>query len=205
MLKFYCAPKTVSIATAILLEETGLAYEAVKLDFAAAEQTKPDYRSINPKGRVPALITERGSLTETGAILEYIAAQVPEMNLVPADPWDAAQMRAVMYYLAATFHVNHAHKVRGSRWADQQSSYQDMIAKVPETMGQSCAFVEENCALSPFVMGTDMTVADPWLFTICTWLDSDGVDITAYPRLAAHFEMMHARPSVAAVKELGIL
>lgn len=204
-MKFYCAPNTISVATAILLEETGLDYEPVMLNFAEAEQTKPAYHTINPKGRVPALVTDQGILTETGAICEFIAVQVPDQRLVPADPWQAAQMRAVMYYLASTFHVNHAHNRRGARWADKQSSQEDMTAKVPETMGQSCAFVEANCALSPFVMGANITVADPWLFTICTWLEGDGVDIADYPKLAAHFEMMNARPSVAAVKEIGLL
>lgn len=204
-MKFYCAPKTISIATAILLEETGLPYAPIILNFAEGEQTKPAYHAINPKGRVPSLVTSQGILTETGAILEFIAAQVPEQSLVSADAWQAAQMRAVMYYLASTFHVNHAHKMHGSRWANQRSSFEDMTAKVPETMAQSCAFIEENCALSPFLMGADMTIADPWLYTICSWLGGDGVDIANFPRLEAHFDMMNARPSVAAVKELGLL
>lgn len=204
-MKFYCAPKTISVATAILLEETGLEYEPVKLNFAKGDQTKPEFHAINPKGRVPALVTDQGILTETGALLEFLAAKVPDMSLVPADPWAAAQMRAVMYYCASTFHVNHAHKMRGARWADSESARADMTAKVPETMGQSCAYIEENCALAPFVMGAEMTVVDPWLFTICTWLEGDGVDITAYPRLAAHFDMMNARPSVAAVRAMGLL
>lgn len=204
-MQFYCAPKTVSIATAILLEETGIAYEPVLLNFATGEQAKPKYHAINPKGRVPAIVTSDGILTETGAILEYLANLVPDQGFIPTDPWDAAQMRAVMYYLAATFHINHAHKMRGYRWADTQDAFKDMTAKVPETMGQSCAFIEENTSLSPFVMGEAMTVADPWLFTICTWLDGDGVDITAYPRLSAFYDMMSARPSVAAVRALGLL
>ena len=204
-MKFYCAPKTISIATAILLEETGLSYDPVQLNFADGEQTKPEYLALNPKGRVPALVTDSGILTETGAIAEYLAGLVPDRGLVPADPWAAAQMRAVMYYLASTFHVNHAHMRRGYRWADQESSLADMSAKVPQTMAASCKFVEETCALAPFVMGEAMTVADPWLFTICSWLEGDGVDITNYPRLTAFFDMMNARPSVAAVRAMGLL
>ena len=204
-MKFYCAPKTISIATAILLEETGLAYEPVLLDFTKGEQTKPEYHAINPKGRVPALVTDQGILTETGAILEYLAGLAPDSGLIPTDPWEAAQMRSVMHYLASTMHVNHAHKMRGHRWANEDASKADMTAKVPETMATSCAFIEESCALSPFAMGSAMTLADPWLFTICTWLDGDGVDITNYPKLNAHFEMMNARPSIAAVRALGLL
>ena len=114
-------------------------------------------------------------------------------------------MRAVTYYLASTFHVAHAHNKRGHRWADDPAALANMTANVPRTMAQSCAFIEETCALSPFVMGDAMTLADPWLFTICTWLKGDGVDITDYPKLAAHFAMMAARPSVAAVRDLGLL
>lgn len=205
MMKFYCAPNTISVAAAILLEEIGLSYKPVLVSFAESEQTKPKYLAINPKGRVPALVTDDSILTETGAILEFIAAQAPDKGFVPADPWAAAQMRAATYYLAATFHVNHAHKARGARWATQQSSFQDMTAKVPETMGKSCLFCEENFTLAPFVIGETMTVADPWLFTISTWLEGDGVDIRDYPQLAAHFDMMMARPSVAAVRRKGLL
>jgi len=204
-MKFYCAPDTISVATAIVLHETGLPHETVRLNTAEGEQTRPEYLAINPKGRVPALLTDRGPLTETGAILDYLAALAPQAGLVPADPWEAAQMRSVMYYLASTFHVNHAHNRRGHRWADQDSSFADMRAKVPQTMADSCAFIEDTCALAPFVMGDAMTLADPWLFTLCSWLDGDGVDIHAYPRLAAHFDLMNTRPSVAALRADGLL
>jgi glutathione S-transferase len=204
-MKFYCAPGTISIATAILLEETGQSYEPVMLDFTKAEQSGPAYQAVNPKGRVPAIVTDMGILTETGAIFEYLATRAPDLNLVPADPWAAAQMRSVMYYLASTMHVNHAHKYRGGRWANDKTSIADMRAKVPETMAASCAFLESQCALDPFVMGKEMTLADPWLFTICTWLEGDGVEIAEYPRLAAFYEIMQTRPSIAAVRALGLL
>lgn len=204
-MKFYCAPGTISIATAILLEETGEDYEPVILNFAKGEQSTPDYHAVNPKGRVPAIVTDEGILTETGAIFEYLASRAPDLNLVPADPWAAAHMRSVMYYLAATMHVNHAHKYRGLRWANEDASIADMRAKVPETMAASCAYIENHWALDPFVMGKEMTVADPWLFTICTWLEGDGVQITDFPRLAAFYEMMQTRPSIAAVRAMGLL
>lgn len=73
MLKLFYTPGTCSLASHIALEEAGAAYEVHRVDFSKAEQTKPDYLSINPKGRVPALVTDRGILTETPAILAYIA------------------------------------------------------------------------------------------------------------------------------------
>ena len=199
------APNTISIAVAIALDEAGLEHSRVAVDFKSGEQRQPDYLALNPKGRVPALETPQGVLTETGAIFEYLASRAPDLNLVPADPWAAAQMRSVMYYLASTMHVNHAHKYRGLRWANEDASIADMRAKVPETMAASCAYIENHCALDPFVMGREMTVADPWLFTICTWLEGDGVQITDFPRLAAFYELMQTRPSIAAVRAMGLL
>ena len=73
MLTFYYATNTCALASHIALEEAAPTYETRWIDFGAAEQTKPDYLEINPKGRVPSLATERGVITETPAILAYIA------------------------------------------------------------------------------------------------------------------------------------
>ena len=204
-MKFYCAPLSISVATGLLLEEAGLDYEPILLDFAQNAQTTPDYLAINPKGRVPALVTDQGILTETGAIAEYIAARAPDKNLFPSDLWEAAQLRAICYYLASTFHVNHAHRRRGYRWAREAASLKDMSNTVPHTMADSCSFIEKTCALDPFVMGEGFTIADPWLFTICLWLKGDEVDIEQFPRLAAHFKRMADRPSVQAIRAYGLL
>ena len=203
MMRFYYAPGTISIAVAYALEDTGVKYEPVALDFKAAEQSSAEYLAINPKGRVPALVTDQGILTETGAILDYIATLVPDRMLVPDDAWQAAQMRSAMCYLGSTAHVNHAHKLRGSRWATRQDSFDDMTARVPETMAATCRFMEDNWALSPFVLGERMSMADPYLYSVCTWLEGDGVDITDYPKLAAFFAKMSDRPAAAAMRDKG--
>jgi glutathione S-transferase len=202
MLTLHYAPKTVSIAIAIALEEASLAYEAVAVDFASGAQAKPTYLSVNPKGRVPALVTGAGTLTETGAILDFIA--VTSGQMMPDTPFLAAQMREVMYYLASTMHINHAHKMRGHRWADQQTSFDDMTAKVPQTMAASCAYLEEKLALDPFV-SAELSIADPYLFIVLNWAPGDGVDLTKYPKLAAFHSMMLARPSVQTVTAKGML
>jgi len=206
MLKLHYAPSTISVAVAIALEEAGLAYEPVKVDFAAAEQTGAPYLALNPKGRVPTLVTEAGSaLTETGALLDYVAARAPEAGLVPADPEAAAHMRGVMYYLASTMHVAHAHKMRGHRWADQQSSFDDMKAKVPQTMADCAAYIENHAFRGDFVAGDALSLADPYLFVISGWLAGDGVDRAAYPRLDAFAARMEDRASLKAVRAKGIL
>lgn len=200
MLKLHYAPRTISVAVAITLEETGTPYEAVHVDFAAAAQTTPDYHKINPKGRVPALETPDGILTETGALLEYVAP-----DLVPTDPYAAAKMRELMYYLASTMHVNHAHKMRGSRWASLQSSFDDMARKVPETMATSCAYVEEALNALPFASGEGQVVSDFYLYVVLSWLPGDGVDIADFPTLQDFQHRMNTRRSVQTIYEKGML
>ena len=204
-MQLYYAPRTISVAVAIALEEAGLDYEAIKLDFAGGEQTKPAYKQINPKGRVPALAVDGGILTETGALLEFIAAKAPDAGLVPADPVMAARMREVMFYLASTMHVNHAHKQRGHRWADKDSSWKDMTAKVAETMTASCDYISANGLRGPFVLGEALSLADAYLYVVCSWLEGDGVDVSAFPKIVAFREAMEARASVQAVRAAGML
>ncbi len=204
-MQLYYAPRTISVAVAIALEEAGQDYEAIRLDFADGEQTKPAYKQINPKGRVPALAVDGGILTETGALLDYIATIAPQAGLVPEDPVMAARMREVMYYLASTMHVNHAHKMRGHRWADKKSSWKDMKDKVAQTMTASCKYISSNGLRGPFVLGETFSLADAYLYVVCSWLEGDGVDVSAFPKILAFREAMEARPSVQAVRAAGML
>lgn len=194
-MQFYFAPNTIAAASAFALNEAGLDYQAIKIDFASGEQTKPEYLKLNPKARVPALVTNQGAITETGAILEYVAALAPDRGLMPSDPFAAAKVREMLHYCASTMHVNHAHKFRGSRWADQDASLADMTAKVPQTMTASCAYVEPLIQ-GPFLFGEQITIADCHLYTICRWLEGDGVDLAAFPKIEEYMAAMSARASV---------
>ena len=180
-------------------------FETKIVDVRAGDQRGATYLALNPKGRVPLLETSDGLLTETPAILDYIAAIAPEAGLVPDAPYAAAQMRAVMSYLNATFHINHAHRFRGHRWADAESSFADMRQKVPQTMTEGAAFLEQTLALSPFAMGSQVTLADPYLYVTTGWLAGDGVDMAAFPKLTAYREAYGARPAVQAAQDQGIV
>jgi glutathione S-transferase len=77
MFRLYYAPGTCALATHIALEEAGAPYEAVLVDFRSQSQRSPEYLRVNPKGRVPALVTESGTLTETPALLYFVAPRSP--------------------------------------------------------------------------------------------------------------------------------
>ena len=200
MLALYYATNTCALASHIALEETGAAYETRWVDFGAAEQTKPEYLKINPKGRVPALVTDRGALTETPAILAYIAQTHAAARLAPLDdPFAFADLQAFMSYLCATVHVAHAHRARGYRWADDSAAHEAMKKKVPQSVGACFDLIERKMLRGPWVMGDAYTVADPYLFTIARWMEIDSVDPAAFPRVLDHRDRMAERPAVQRV------
>lgn len=195
-MQLYFSPNSCSLAPMIALEEAAADYDPVRIDFAAKAQRSPDYLKINPKGRVPALVTERGILTEVPAILAFIARSFPAARLAPADPFDFAKCQEFNAYLAATVHVAHAHKGRGERWSDDPTALQAMKAKVPQNMRDCFALIESRMAQGPWVSGQAFTICDPYLFTIAGWLGGDGVDIAEFPAVAAHHRAMQKRPAV---------
>ena len=177
MIAFYYAPNTCARASHIALEEAGAVYEPRRVDFAGGEQTKPDYLKVNPKGRVPALVTERGVLTEKPAILAYVAQAYPAARLAPLDdPFAFAELQAFMSYLCSTVHVAHAHRMRGYRWADDALAQEAMKRKVPQSVGACFELIEREMFRGPWVMGEAYTIADPYLFTLAGWMEADAVD-----------------------------
>lgn len=199
MIRFFYTPGSCSLASHIALEEAGAVYEAVRIDTAAGDQFKPEYLAINPKGRVPALSTDRGVLTENLAILGWIAQAHPHAKLMPADPWTYAQAQAFNGYLASTVHVAHAHGRRAYRWADEESSFADMRRKVPGTMAACFRLIEEEMLKGPWVLGDAYSACDGYLFTMTEWLVRDGVDSQRFPKVHAHHELVGARPAVRKV------
>ena len=197
MLKLYFAPGTCALATHIALAEAGADYTAERIDFKTNQQQSPEYLAINPKGRVPALVTDRGVLTENVAMLAYIAQSFPKAKLAPLDdPFAFAQVQAINSYLSSTVHVAHSHKGRGYRWATEESSFADMKKTLPKSMGAVFALLEQKMLKGPWMMGETYTICDPYLFTLTGWLEGDGVDIATLPKVADHFKRMKDRPAV---------
>ena len=199
MLTLYFAPHTISLATHIVLEEVGADYTTVRIDFGTTQQRSPDYLKINPKGRMPALVTDRGILTETPAMLVYVAQSFPKTELAPMDdPFLFAEIQSFNSWLCSHLHVAHAHRMRGYRWvdADDAHSIAAMQRKVPQSVGDSFALVEREMLRGPWVMGERYTICDPYLFTLAQWLEADGVDPRTIPRVIDHRRRMAERASV---------
>lgn len=196
-LTLYLAPGTCAMAVRIALVEADAPHQLKLVDFAAGEQRSPAYLAINPKGRVPALVTERGVLTETPALLLYVAQRFPDARLAPLDdPFLLARMQEVNSFLVSTVHVSHAHGRRASRWADDEQAIAAMQAKMPQNMRDGFAEIEHHYLAGPWVLGEQFSLADIYLFVVASWLASDGVAIDEFPKVAAHSRRMLARPTV---------
>lgn len=199
MLTLYYAPDTCSLATMIALEEAGVAYETVRIDFSAKQQQSPAYMRINPKARVPALVTDRGVLTETPAMLAFVAQSHPAADLAPLDdPFAFAKVQEVNSYICSSLHVSHAHRMRGPRWVDpaDAAAIAAMQRAVPDRMTASYVLIEQTMLAGPWVMGARYTICDGYLFTLAQWLEEDGVDPARVPAIVGHRARVAERPAV---------
>lgn len=198
-LTLYYAPGSCARASHIALREAGAEFELALVDLAQAEQRSDAYLQVNPKGRVPALVTDRGVLTETPAILAYVAQSFPQAQLAPlTDPYEFARLQAFNSYLCATVHVAHAHIRRGERWADDPGAIAEMRRKAPEVMAACFRMIEDEFFAGPWVMGATYSVADPYLFTLTQWLPVHDIDSAGYAKIHEHTKRMLERAAVQA-------
>ncbi len=139
-------------------------------------------------------------MTENPAILAYIAQTHAEAKLAPLDdPFAFAELQSFLSYLCSTVHVAHAHRRRGYRWADDPAAWEAMKQKVPQSVGACFDLIEREMLRGPWVMGETYTVADPYLFTLARYMEVDGLEPSAYPRVLDHRDRMAERPAVQRV------
>jgi glutathione S-transferase len=204
MLKLFYSPGACSLAPHIVLEEIGGPHELERVGLREGAQRAPAYLAINPKGRVPALVTDRGVLTENPAILAYLAQSFPQAELAPLDDAFAfAKMQGFNGFLSSTVHVAFAHAFRPERYADGDAAAQAMQAKAPAALADAFALIEETLADDrPYVLGERYSVADPYLLVFSRWLDGRGLgSLAGFPKTAAHLARVSQRP--AAVRALA--
>jgi glutathione S-transferase len=202
MFTLYYARGTCALAPHLALEYAGADYQTVRIDFAKKEQRSPGYLRVNPKGRVPALLTGQGVLTETPALLQFISQSFPDAKLAPLhDPFLLARVNEFNSYLCSTVHIAHAHRMRGYRWvdADDAQAIAAMQKKVPQSVGECFELIERELLKGPWVLGEAFSVCDMYLFTLAQWMEADGLDPGRFPKVADHRRRMAADPVVAKV------
>jgi glutathione S-transferase len=202
MLKLYYAPGACSLASHIALEEAKAPYTTQRVDLKGGEQRSPEYFKINYKGRVPALVTDRGTLTESPVILGYIAQSFPDARLAKLDDsFAVSDMQAFNLYLTATVHVAFAHVFRPTRYGDGEATAAAMRIKASASLDDSFAIIDKKLSDGrPYVHGDQYTVSDPYLLVFSRWLDRAELGpVDKFAFVAAHRKRLEARPAVQKV------
>ena len=208
-MKLYWGPHTCAIGIHILLEEIGKPYETEKVDVQAGATQEPPFTRINPKGKVPTLVRDDGSvLTEYEAIATWLARTNPDKGLIPADPEAEVRGIEIMDYAVGTLHLQGFGRIfKPALYEPQDSVHQTLKLGQDEVKKQGRALVEKALAIldgqmagRPYATGETFTIADSALFYAERWAPQVGIALP--PNLAAHYERVKARPAVARVREI---
>jgi glutathione S-transferase len=202
MLKLFYTPGACSMVPHIALEEAGAQYEKVLIDFRTGDQLRPEFLKVNPKARVPVLLTDRGVLTEIPAILGYIAFTYPAARLAEIhDRFAFADMQAFHMFIATTIHVTFRQISRPDFYADGAAAADALRAKVPERSNEHFSIIEAQLADGrPWVHGEQYTASDPYLFVFAGYLRrGDRGDPARFPAIMAHWRRVRARAAVERV------
>ncbi len=201
-MKLYYAPGACSLSPHIVAREAGVAVDLEKVNLAEHKtESGQDYTAINPKGYVPALRLDDGSvLTEGPAIVQYLADQKPASGLAPA----AGTIERYRLQEWLTFIGTELHKNFGPLFNKATSEPAKQMAMA--NIGKRLSYLNEQLANRQYLMGANFTAADAYAFTIVNWTRFVGIDLKEYPNLAAYMGRVGARPKVQeTLKEEGLL
>ena len=198
MLTLYYGPGACSMASHIVLEESGETYEPRKVDLAGGEQRTPDYHKINPHGRVPALRLDDGEvITENTAILPYLGER---FKLWPSDPKGRARTLELIGWFASTVHPAHAHVGRPERYSADQAAYPAIKAQGLKSFHEYLQEIDQRLAGRQW-LGEQYSVLDPYGFVFYTWGVRRELPMAALKNYTAFKDRMLARPAVQRVLE----
>ena len=201
-MKLYYAPGACSLASHIALQETGLPFEIDALNFSTRTTAGgKDFMQLNPKGYVPALELDDGSiLTEGAAILQYIADQNPEAGLAPkADSIERYRLQEWLNFISTEVHKSFSPLFNKASSDEVKSNARTMLTK-------RLGYIETQLANKPYLLGDHFTVADVYLFVVAGWSSHVGFDLGPFPKINAYLSRIAQRPAVqAALKAEGLI
>lgn len=198
-MKLYYAPGACSLSPHIALLEAGLPYDLVKVDLRAKKlENGDDFLKVNPKGQVPALVTDDGELiTEGPVIVQRIADKVPATNLAPSrDSAERYKLLEWLTYVNGELHKNIGPLFNPALSDDAKSVFKDRATS-------KFKYVDSQLAGRDYLLGKQFTVADGYLFVMLRWADAMKFDLAGLNNLLAYKDRIAARPKVqeALVKE----
>jgi glutathione S-transferase len=202
MMKLYYSPGACSLSPHIVSREAGIPLDMEKVNLAEHKTEKgEDYTKINPKGYVPALRLDDGSLlTEGPAIVQYLGDQKPGSGVVPAaGSMDRYHVQEWLTFIGTELHKRFGMLFDKASSADAKESAKANIMK-------RLAYLNDQLAGKQYLVGNNFTAADAYAFTVVNWTNFLGIDLKPYPQLVAYMQRVGGRPKVQeALKFEGLL
>ena len=193
-MKLYFAPGACSLSPHIVLRELGLPFDLVKVDLGTKKTSDgSDFKAVNPKGYVPALLTDDGQvLTEGPALIQYLADRKPEAKLAPANGSFARyQLQEWLNFISTEIHKSFSPLFNAAMPDAAKEIY---TARLKQRFRELDAVL----AKQDFLMGPQFSVADAYLYTVLRWTQYFTIDLNEWPALAKYFARVDARPAVKA-------
>lgn len=201
-MKFYFSPGSCSMASHMVLNELGLKAETESVSLKEHKtKSGADFYKINPKGYVPALTLDNGqTLTEGSVILQYLADQKPESQMIPkAGTFERYRCQEWLNFISSELHKNFSPFF-------SESTPEQTRMNLKSTLAKRFEYLANHLKTNPFLMGNQFTVADAYLFTILSWSPHLRIDLTPYPALMGYAERIKSRPAtMMTLKEEGLL
>lgn len=191
-MKLYYSPGACSLSPHIALLEAGLPYDLVKVDVRAKKlENGDDYLKVNPKGQVPALGLDNGEvMTEGPVIVQMIADRAAAKNLAPASGSpERYRLQEWLNFVTTELHKNFSPLFNPTIPDEVKAFFKDRI------MGKF-KYADSRLAGQDYLMGTQFTVADGYLYTMLRWADGNNMDLSGLKNLMAYKDRVAARPKV---------
>ncbi len=180
----------------MVLEEIGEPFEARRIDAMKGENRTPDYLRLHPRAHVPVLVQGDFVLTEAAAIMVHLADAHPGKKLIPAaGTKDRARVHEWSGFLSTSIHVHFRNAFRPERVTEDPAAHAGIKAHALTMLQKNYAEVETRLT-GPWALGADYSIIDPYLLVMNRWGHRISVDMTRYPRWAAHALAVAARPAV---------
>jgi glutathione S-transferase len=201
MLTLYYAPGTCALVSHIALEEAGAQDDANHIDLSKGEHHSDDYLRVNPHAKVPALVTDEGTITENVAILNYLADKFGGEGSVPrGDPYATARANQLLGWFASSVHIAFAQIFRPGRFSPDDAIHHGIVEGGRAALTSYFNELDDLCG-EGWLAGDSYTAADSYAATFYRWARSMDFDMTVYPRWAALVSRVVERPAVVRVLE----
>lgn len=202
MYQLYYSPHACSLSVHAVLEEIGAPFEAIKIDFSKREQYSEAYKTINPKGKVPVLVHGDFVLSEAPAILNYLMELHPESELqVQNDTQQKYRINEWLHYLNGTVHQGFTRIFRTKRFSTDTENIEGIKEAAINDIKSHLVFLNSQLGKTTYISGENIRLPDFYLLVILNWWKGFEGNLTDYPNLERHRELMNSRPSVQRAME----